>query len=31
MNVVWLTWFRRMDQERFRGLDLHSRDLKGWN
>jgi len=35
MKVVWLTWFGRMDEERFAGLNLRSskeicRDLKGW-
>jgi len=35
MKVVWLTWFGRIDEERFVGLDLRSsevicRDLKGW-
>jgi len=24
MKVVWLTWFGRMDHERFAGLDLRS-------
>ena len=30
MKVVWMTWFGRMDQERFAGLDLvHLKRFEG--